>query len=205
MMQLDKSTLEMMKNNLKTEFEYQMRKHQYMKEAPIEQILSELKEQGITLTEDDIITKYNELKDIEQVDNGFYKKFQRQWDNIERKGNWYDSDVQFSLVKRVIEKHFDTRLLADSWFIEDHMQYIENECPQDQIQQEYMQLIKQLIECAQFKNTHTLRDIIKYYDINEFLKYYIKRCHNRNSEFKSLMKKFYESFDDADQSMYKIK
>ena len=68
-----------------------------------------------------------------------------------------------------------------------------------------MAVISLIIECAKIKNTRFIDDIVDCYDCDEYFRFHIKKCHNRDHKFKALMKAFYDAFDDIDQTIYKIK
>ena len=43
------------------------------------------------------------------------------------------------------------------------------------------------------------------YDVNVILKDEIRRCHQRDAHFKKVLQSYYDTFEDADHSIYKIK
>lgn len=65
--------------------------------------------------------------------------------------------------------------------------------------------LQRLILYAKKNYITKLDGIVDGIDVNEFMRYYIKRCYHRDLKFKELMKSFYETFEDADRSIYKIK
>lgn len=203
---ISQKTLQQMMNNLKDAAEMRKRHREYEEKTSIAQYCMDLQKLGIDFTEEAVVKKYKQLEDFSEVLDYFYYKDEFKWKAIDSKRNTsFNSDSQYDYVKRIVEKHFDTKKVSDPFFIDDAMHYIEKECPKEKIQDEVLLVIERLINYANKKQINTLKDISEYYDINLFMKFYIKKCHNRNTAFKELMKKFYDTFEDADRSIYKIK
>lgn len=49
-----------------------------------------------------------------------------------------------------------------------------------------------------------LIDVYRIIDFNVFLQENIKYCHNRDKNFKQIIKDLYDTFEDVDHSIYKI-
>ena len=185
--------------------DFMIERKAYLRNSSLEKMLADLNERGIYLTEKEVVEKYKELRCLEDVDNYFYHKYELTWKRIDSQKQIINSDIQLECNIKIIKKYFDYNNLPDSWFIQDRMQYIEDKCPKEKIQDEIMAVISQIIECAKIKNTRLISKIIDFYDCNEYFRFYIKKCHNRDHKFKALMKDFYDAFDDIDQTIYKIK
>lgn len=194
-----------MMQNLKLAAEKAKEFREYENNTSIDQYCLDLQKEGIELSEEMIVNKYNELKNFVKVNDYFYDKDETIWQKIENRRNLkFNSDSLIFFINKVIEKHFDTKTLLDPYYIENSMDYIEI-CPKEKIQEEIMNIIERLIDYANREHITKLDCLVDYYDVNEFMKYYIKRCHNRNRKFKVLIQRYYSTFEDADKSMYKIK
>ena len=107
--------------------------------------------------------------------------------------------------KKLLKSKYDISTLPDIDFIEDSMFYVEADCPKEQVQNEVMSILKRVILSSEKYNIRTLNGLFDEHDFNEFMRFYIKKCHNRDRNFNELMKQYYESFDDADKKIYRIK
>lgn len=201
----EKEMLMMLQDKMLKAAYFMKQRKEYLNNSSFEQMLTDLNERGIIIKENEVVEKYKELRCLEDVDDYFYHKYEVVWNRVDNQKQVINSDIQLECFIKIIKKHFDYNNLPDSWFIQDRMQYIEDQCPKEKIQKEIMSVIMQIIECGKIKNTRSISDIVDFYDCDEYFRFFIKKCHNRDQKFKALMKNFYDAFDDIDQSIYKIK
>ena len=178
----------------------------YIETTSIEQFLSDLAETGFCLTEEELLKKYEEIGRYAHATDYFYNVYQLEWDRIDDKRNLpFNSDSFMPFYKKLLKSKYDISTLPDIDFIEDSMFYVEADCPKEQVQNEVMSILKRVILSSEKYNIRTLNGLFDDHDFNEFMRFYIKKCHNRDRNFNELMKQYYESFDDADKKIYRIK
>lgn len=199
-----KLILQEMKENLQKAAIFHQRQREYFDTHSIEQMLDDLEKYDICLTEKDILEKYKQYEDANKTISFYFKEYTRQWDVIDNKKEFFCSDIMIKLVDRIVRKNCDIEKLSDPSYIADRMDCIDD-LPKNQIQDKIMGIIISIIECAKRNHISHLEGLLEEYDINEFLLYYIKKCHNRDRYFQNIMKEFYETFDDADPRIYKVK
>ena len=94
--------------------------------------------------------------------------------------------------------------LCDPWFIMDRIDEIDY-VPKNKAQEKILGIIESLVEYGKWRHINSVEEFIKDYDINAILKDQIRRCHQRDAHFKQVIKSYYDTFVDADHSIYKIK
>lgn len=205
MSNLNQKQLMEMLHKLKLAAEKSKKIKEYENNTSINQYCLDLRKEGIDLSEEMIVNKYNELKNYVKVNDYFYYKDETIWRKIDSRSKMeFNSDSLLYFINKVIENHFDTKTLLDPYYIEKSMDYIES-YPKEKIQDEIMSIVERLIDYAKREHITKLDDIVDCYDVNEFMKYYIKKCHNRNLKFKALIQRYYNTFEDSDTTIYKIK
>ena len=192
--------------NIKNGIETQQKNRSYEENTSVEQYCLDLQELGIDFTEQMVLDKYKELENFNSVLDYFYYKDQMKWKLIDTKGKAnFNSDSQMYFMLKIIEKHYDIKKVLDPFFIDETMYYIETDCPEEKIQEEIMNVMERLIAYANKNDITEVCGIVENYDVNEYLKYYIQDCHNCDCKFKELVQKYYDTFEDADKSIYRIK
>lgn len=170
------------------------------------QYLKDLEVRNIFITENEILAKYQGAKGYRDVCKYFYELIKEQWKPLDaKKDDIFNPDLFEYYVKKIIEKHYDIKTLPDISYIEDSMLYVDEECPNEDIHEEFVSIVNRVIACGKKHKIRLLKDLFEYDDFNCFMKNHIKKCHRHNKDFKTLMKAYYDAFDDADQSIYHLK
>ncbi|MCD7949471.1 MAG: hypothetical protein LUG12_04300 [Erysipelotrichaceae bacterium] len=197
------TTNELLKN-LQNENNYYNKRKKYEEETSIEQYCLDLKKRGIDFSEEAVLSLYEMVQDVQTLWDYFYQKDERKWMNIDDQPHLsFNSDSLFTYIKRIVEKHYNIFDSMDIYYITQNMLDLEN-CPKKEFQQTFTHHLIILTNYANIHDIHKLSILIPDYDMNEIIKDYIKRCHNRNYQFKEMMKRFYATFHDADTSIYKV-
>ncbi|MCD7808493.1 MAG: hypothetical protein LUH02_04060 [Erysipelotrichaceae bacterium] len=197
------TTNELMKN-LQNENNYYHKHKKYEEETSIEQYSLDLKKRGIDFTEENVLALYEKMQDVQALWAYYYQKDERKWMNIDDQPHLpFNSDSLFTYIKRIVEKHYNIFDSMDIYYITQNMIDLVD-CPKKDFQQTFMHHLIILTNYANIYDIHELSILIPDFDMNILMKQYIKRCHNRNNDFKEMMKRFYATFNDADRSIYKV-
>lgn len=176
----------------------------YFEEISIDDLLKEISKNGIHLTEKEILEKYKECISLEKTDDYFYEKDLAKWKGLDNKKNMINSDALFYLIDKIVIKNFDIDTLSDPFYISrriDELNYV----PKNQAQEKILGVIMSIVEYAKRYDIHSVANILEMYDVNLVLKDEIRRCHQRDAHFKKVIQSYYDTFEDADRSIYKIK
>ena len=176
----------------------------YYKNVSIEELFIEIEKINIHLTEQDIIDKYKEYMDTKKVDDYFYERDRVKWRHLDNQHTIINSDALLYLIHKIVEKHFDTETVCDPYYIMNRIDDLE-ETPKQLMQDKVLGIIDSVVEYGQRNHIQQVDGILEEYDFNELLKYYIKKCHNRDAHFKQVIKRYYDTFEDADHTLYKLK
>ncbi len=176
----------------------------YYKNISIDDLLRELSKNNINLNEQEILIKYEEYMNIEDTDDYFYQKDMKIWNKLDNKKMKLNSDALTWLIRKVVEKHYDVETLCDPYYILDRIGSLEN-IPKKHVQEKILGIIMSLVEYGKRRNIHSIYEVLEEYDINAILKEEIRKCHQRDAHFKEVIQNYYDTFEDADHSIYKIK
>ncbi len=197
------TTQELLKN-LQNENSYYNKHKKYEEETSIEQYCMDLKKRGIDFSEEAVLSLYEMVQDVQTLWDYYYQKDERKWMNIDDQPHLpFNSDSLFTYIKRIVEKHYNIYDSMDIYYIKQNFIGLEN-CPKKDFQQTFMHHLIILSNYANIHDIHELSALIPDVDMNEYIKHYVKQCHNRNYQFKKVMKIFYATFNDADTTIYKI-
>lgn len=165
-------------------------------ETENDKIFKKLKEYGIDLSEEKIIEDYKRFKDVQALDDYYYEQY---GEALDRKNiPFFNSDVFIDLIDSIIPEHFDYEEIADPSLIENAANEILSTDLRSADQKEIEKLLRALIAYSKTRDHHSLEDISEYMDFSYLLKELIRVCHNRNSEFRNLIREMYECYDDMD-------
>ncbi|UTY39283.1 hypothetical protein NMU03_00130 [Allocoprobacillus halotolerans] len=176
----------------------------YFEEISIDDLLKEIAKNAIHLTEQEILEKYKECINIEKTDDYFYEKDLLKWEGLDNKKNMINSDALFYLIDKIVIKNFDIDTLSDPFYITRRIDAL-NHVPKNQAQEKILGIIMSIVEYAKRYDIHSVANILEMYDVNLVLKDEIRRCHQRDAHFKKVIQSYYDTFEDADRSIYKIK
>lgn len=176
----------------------------YYKNVSIEELFIEIEKINIHLTEQDIIDKYKEYMDTKKVDDYFYERDRMKWRHLDNQHTIINSDALLYLIHKIVEKHFDTETVCDPYYIMNRIDDLE-ETPKQLMQDKVLGIIDSVAEYGQRNHIQQVDGVLEGYDFNEVLKYYLKKCHNRDTRFKQVIKRYYDTFEDADHTIYKLK
>lgn len=159
---------------------------------------------GFQYTEQEILNKYKEYMSVTDTDDYFFKKDRLSWEVVDDRAQMLNSDALLELICKIVKKHYDIETLCDSWFIMDRIDEIDY-VPKNKAQEKILGIIESLVEYGKLRHINSVEEFMKDYDINAILKDQIRRCHQRDAHFKQVIKSYYDTFVDADHSIYKIK
>lgn len=77
--------------------------------------------------------------------------------------------------------------------------------PKNIIQDKVLGIINSIVEYRQRNDVHSTNEVFYDYDMNQALKDYIRKCHNRDRYFKQVIKSYYDTYEDADRTIYTLK
>lgn len=203
-MNLSKQEEMMMLRELHDNMALFQRRYDYYENSSLEQLLNDVNELGIHMTVDDIACEYSKCFDTYDVACYFYDRDESLWDEIENPKQLINSDILGFIVSKYVSQNYDTEIIPDFYFIDKRMEIIDS-WPKNMIQDKVLGIMTSIVEHGKLKQCRSLDEIFEMTDVNEFFKYYIKKCHNRDMHFKEVMKSYYDAFDDADRSIYKLK
>lgn len=170
----------------------------------IKELLNEIAKNEIYITEEDILSQYETCFDSEKVNDYFYERDMMKWDRLDDEGKILNSDALYYLIDKIIVSHYDTEQLCDPHYILMRMNHLKD-TPKNIIQDKVLGIITSIVEYGQFNNVHYINEVFYEYDMNQALKEYIRKCHNRDSYFKQVIKSYYDTYEDADRTIYKLK
>lgn len=176
----------------------------YYENISIDDLLKEIEKRHIHITEKEVTQKYMECMDSKKTNDYFYKRDLLKWDKLDREKDILNSDALYYLIEKIVEKNYDIEAVCDPYYIADRIDNLEF-VPKNQAQEKILGIIMSLVEYAKRNNLHLVDGIIEAYDINLILKDEIKRCHQRDASFKKVIQSYYDTFEDADRSIYKLK
>lgn len=176
----------------------------YYENISIDDLILELSKHGIILSEQEILDKYQEYFNSKDVDDYFYERDLELWDRLENKKGFLSSDALTWLIRKIIEKNYDVETLCDPYFIMNRIDALDN-VSKKQYQEKVLGIIESLVEYAKKRNIYKIEGMLEMYDVNVILKDEIRRCHQRDAHFKKVLQSYYDTFEDADHSIYKIK
>ena len=108
------------------------------------------------------------------------------WRDLDNQHIMINSDALLNLIHKILEKHFDTETVCDSYYIIKRIDDLE-ETPKQLIPDKVLGIIDSVVEYGQRNHIQQVDDVLEEYDFNEVLKYYIKKCHNRDAHFKHVI------------------
>jgi hypothetical protein len=166
-----------------------------------EDYFKRLKAYGIELSEERIVGDYEHVQDIKALDESYYEQYGKYIDANQR-DKVLNSDAFMLLLDRIIPDHFDIAETGDPYFIEAAIENIINTDLRSADQKEIERILKALTVFSKKRDHHTLEDCLKTFDLNVLLKELVRVCHDRNTEFRKLIREMYECFDDMDPSIF---
>lgn len=161
-----------------------------------EEYFKKLKEHGIDLNEERIIEDYKRVKDIRTLDDSYYEQYGKALD--EQRIPSLNSDVFMDLMDRIIPEHFEIDETGDPYFMENAANRIISTDLRSIDQKEIEKLLRALVVFSKTRDHHTLEDTFEFMDCGFLLRELIRVCHNRNAEFRKLIREMYECYDDMD-------
>lgn len=192
--------------NFKNRIDRQRVIEDYIKKTPATLFFNTLREKGIEIYEEDIIEIYRITENFSALLDYYIDEYEDIWIEIDRNDELsFNSDTLFYILDKFIREKFDVENGLDPFYMEDKIYEIDVRCDKKNVQKEMMKLMERMIAYGQKNNVHKLSMVFDDIDIHAFLKYNIKRCHHRDSYFKDVMKRLYETYGDVDCRMYKIK
>lgn len=142
--------------------------------------------------------------DYKKTSDYFYERDLLKWKGLDKENGILNSNALNYLIGKIVEKNFDIETVCDPYYITtriDNLEFV----PKNQAQEKILGIIMSLVEYAKRNNLHLVDGIIEAYDVNLILKNEIKRCHRRDASFKKVIQSYYDTFKDADRSIYKLK
>lgn len=136
------------------------------------------------------------VKDIRTLDDSYYEQYGKDLD--EKNIPSLSSAVFMDLMDRIIPEHFNIEDTGDPYFIENEINSIISTDLSSIGQKEIEDLLKALIVFSKTRDHHTLEDIFESIDCGFLLRELIRLCHDRNAEFRKLIREMYECYDDMD-------
>lgn len=185
-------------------FEFNMKQFEFYRDTSLEELLDKVKDVHIDMTEEELVDVYKKFYNIFDASVYLYHQNQAKWNALEGKRNTINADVIEFLLDKMIDRNFDTETLCDPYYIVDRIKRME-EWPKSEVQEKILNLITSVVEYGERIGTRQCTDLLPEFQINFVLKRLIKKCHNRDMHFKEVMKSYYDAFDDADRSIYKLK
>lgn len=179
-------------------------REEYMKNISIDDLLKEINQLGFQYTEQDILDKYQEYMSVTDTDDYFFKRDQMSWEAVDDKAQMLNSDALLQLICKIVKKHYDVETICDPWFIMERIDALDD-VPKNEAQEKILGIIESIVEYGKLRHINSVEEIMEDYDMNAILKDQIRRCHQRDAHFKQVIKSYYDTFIDADHSIYKIK
>ena len=136
--------------------------------------------------------------------NYFYERDMIKWDRLDNKGKILNSDALYYLIDKIVVSHYDTEKLCDPHYILMRMEYLED-TPKNIIQDKVLGIINSIVEYGQRNDVHSINEVFYDYDMNQALKDYIRKYHNRERYFKQVIKSYYDTYEAADRTIYTLK
>ena len=158
---------------------------------------AKLREYGISFSEERIIDDYKRVKDVKALDDSYYEQYGKYIDD-HQKDKVLNSDVFMELMDRIIPEHFGIEETGDPYFIAAAINDVLKTDLRSADQKEIEKILRALTVFSKTRDHHTLEGILEMYDLNILLRELIRVCHNRNTEFRNLIREMYECFDDMD-------
>lgn len=173
---------------------------EWQKQTPSEEMMEMARRIGVPLSEEMIAADYAQMPDSDAL----YRKYSEMYGDIldqHRPVQWFNRDIIPVLICRIIPKHFKVSETGDPNLIYELSQKIHRDFP-NPLESDIEDYIKALIVCGEKKNYHLLSQIdFEYFHIASLIKV-IPEYHNRNQEFRSLMKKLYLRYYDVPQQLF---
>lgn len=107
------------------------------------------------------------------------------------------------MIDKIVNKHLDIKTLPDPHYIILRMGRIDK-IPKSKVQDEILNLIELMVHAGKKQEVYSINKLIEDYDTNAYLKENIRKCNNHDSHFKTVIKSYYETFEDADKTIIKI-
>ena len=164
----------------------------------LEELENELHNDQIQLSRDQILEDYGRLQDLNELSDQYLSKYE---DDLED-GTGEGQELLLAYLERLVKEHIspaetgDLSCLMD--MIDDFEEADYKKIPQEDIETVY----RGLITYAKKHGILRLSDIEDLFLYQDFPMRAIKACHNRNNAFRSLIREFYETFEDADPKIF---
>jgi len=170
-------------------------------ETSNEEYFAKLSEYGFEFSEKRIVEDYKRVKDTKTLENFYYEQYGRYIDD-HQKDMLVNSDVFLTLIHRIIPNHFDITETGDPYFIERAIDDLYRNDLKKADQKEIEKVLKAMTVFSKTRNHHTLEGSLERFDMNGLFSDLIRACHNRNPEFRNLIREMYECFDDMDPKIF---
>ena len=169
--------------------------------ASNEEYFAKMKEFGIDLSEEKIVSDYDRVRDARKLDDSYYEEFGHILDD-EQKEDWLNSDATLLLIDRIVPLHFNIQDTGDPFFIDGVISSLYENDLKKADQKDIENVFRALITYSRTRDHHTLADVMGMYDIRGNLQEMMRVCHDRNPAFRALVKELYECYEDADPRLF---
>ena len=176
-----------------------MERDRKQEETPYDEVFNVLNEAGVDLSLEKILADYEENQDAQELCDRYNAQYGELLSRPQKE-DWVNEDLIDRLVMRIISQYHTAAETGDLFLINKMIGDLESETiPMDQpvIEDFY----KALILHAKKNDISRLDQVGDYYDVSYCAKTFIKFCHNRNLAFRTLIKDFFRTFEDADMKM----
>jgi len=162
-----------------------------------EEYFAKLKALGFEFSEERLIRDYDRVRDTKTLEESYYQECGQYLDRQDQ-DKVLNSDVFMTLLMRIIPEHFAIEETGDPFFIESAIDDLCRKDPKKTDQKEIEKVLKALTVFSKTRDHHTLEGSLERFNINGLFNDLIRLCHNRNTEFRNLIREMYECFDDMD-------
>lgn len=174
-----------------------------IKNATEEELIELLNDVNIKVNEKQIIEYYENLQNIDKVLICLQDQNKLIMNALDERHYSLVLQVFYSLIHQTVTKNYDIETLNDPFYFEVRISQVEN-TPKKLKQEKILGIIKSTVAYAKMNDLSKLIDVYRIIDFNVFLQENIKYCHNRDKNFKQIIKDLYDTFEDVDHSIYKI-